>query len=182
MVDCIFCAIVSGQVQSFKLYEDQDIVAILDIFPATPGHTLIFPRQHIQSYLQVPDSVIGKMFVLAKYISIATSSVLKAQGVNLYLASGELAGQRVPHIVLHVIPKYKEDGLKFEWERKQVDSNTLSQIHQSLVAYLNQSRIQVQNAQSSPQQVQQKLPQKQESNKKENNKYEKMFYWFLRKR
>ena len=194
MVDCIFCAIVSGQIQSFKVYEDENILCVLDIYPANPAHVLIFPKQHIPTYTQLPDKIIGKMFVLSKYIAEVIQKTLSAKGFNIYLASGEIAGQRVPHVVLHLIPRYDNDNINFEWERKQVDPNTLSQIHNAI--YTNLRRIQ-NNVNTSPMQpnvsvTTQNTPPKaiqqvpnqnvKKKEKKDENIYEKMLYWFRRKR
>jgi len=126
-MDCVFCAIVQGKVPAFVVYEDEDLMAILDIYPAVPGHTLIFPKRHIERFWELPDEIVGKIFVLAKYISKRFIEI-GAEGVNIFVASGEVAGQRIPHVVVHVIPRYKNDNIKFEWERKQVEPKLLSEI------------------------------------------------------
>ena len=133
MSKCIFCSIANGETPSFVLFSDGDVVAILDIYPATPGHIIIFPRQHYERFEEIPDNILGKIIVLSKYLSNILSESLGAKGFNIFLASGELAGQRSPHIIFHLIPRYENDGLSFEWERKQVDPNILNGIYSKLI-------------------------------------------------
>ncbi len=99
-----------------KLYEDEDVIAFMDIQPVNPGHLLIIPKKHAGLISDVDDTVVGKMNVIAKKLNIAIrKSGLKAEGVNFFLADGEAAGQEVFHVHLHVFPRFKNDGfgLKF---------------------------------------------------------------------
>ena len=179
-MDCIFCKIANKQVSSFVLFEDNDIIAVLDIYPANPGHTIIFPKNHFQRFEDTPDSIIGKMFVLAKYISLILTSSLNADGINLYLASGEHAGQKTPHIVLHVIPRYKEDDIQFEWTRKQLNPEVFQQIQNVIVSALNKCSIDTKEA-SVKTDVSPKDEKEDKDHKKEKKDYSKMLIWFLRK-
>ena len=194
-MDCIFCKIANKQMPSFILFEDNDIIAVLDIYPANPGHIIIFPKNHFSRLENVPDSIIGKMFVLAKYLSSLLITSLKAAGINLYLASGEHAGQRAPHIILHVIPRYEGDGLQFEWSRKQVDPQILQQIQTAIVSALSKNEIKIANIKRThdsrifhvEKKTDLKYPNKNsekgsdKSSKKKDIDYRKMLIWFLRK-
>lgn len=111
MEDCIFCKIVRGEVPSHKIWEDDRVLAFLDIQPINRGHVLIIPKEHSQLISGVADEVLGNMMKSAKKIDEALrDSELNPQGVNLFLADGEVAGQEVPHAHLHIIPRFKEDG------------------------------------------------------------------------
>lgn len=125
---CIFCQIAKGNIETIKVYEDSEIMAVLDINPANLGHLLIFPKKHFQLLFQLPDELRHKLFDLANKLSIYLINAIKANGINLYVASGAAAGQRVPHFVLHVIPRFEGDGISFEWETKKADEKELKKI------------------------------------------------------
>jgi len=111
---CIFCQISTGKIDTIKVYEDSDVLAVLDINPATPGHVLIFPKMHLQFLFQLSDKVRDKLFEISSKISIYLVNAVKAKGVNFYSANGPAAGQRLPHFVFHLIPRYDNDGLSFD--------------------------------------------------------------------
>lgn len=101
---------------SHKLYEDEDILAFMDIQPINPGHLLIIPKKHAELISEVDDAVVAKMNVAAKKLNIALrKSGLKTEGVNFFLADGEAAGQEVFHVHLHVFPRFKNDGFGFKF-------------------------------------------------------------------
>jgi len=167
-MDCTFCEIVNNNMPSYKIYEDEDIIAILDIYPANPGHILILPKKHYQSFIELPDNIIGKIFVLAKYLSIILIQALNAKGINIFLASGEIAGQKTPHILVHLIPRYENDNINFEWMRKQINKEILLEIQKRLLYYLQNIY---------------QYNQKEKETKKEieeKKDYSKMLYWFYK--
>jgi histidine triad (HIT) family protein len=116
IMDCIFCKIVKGEIPCYKIYEDEKILAFLDIQPINLGHTLIIPKKHAELIAELEDELVGEIFKVAKKINIALrKSEVNCKGINFQLADGESAGQEVPHVHVHVIPRYKDDGfgLKF---------------------------------------------------------------------
>ena len=114
MTDCIFCKIVSNELPSNKVYENELLIAFMDIRPINPGHLLIVPKAHAENIGDVPTETAGKMFQLAKQLfSALQMSELKPDGVNLLLSNGQAAGQEVFHAHLHVIPRYQNDAFKF---------------------------------------------------------------------
>ncbi|MEM2916687.1 MAG: HIT domain-containing protein [Candidatus Woesearchaeota archaeon] len=108
---CIFCHIAAGRVASRKIYEDDKVVAVLDINPANPGHTLIIPKEHYVIMPQIPEDVMQHIGMIAKGISHAQLRALKAQGTNIFVANGVTAGQRAQHFMMHVIPRMENDGV-----------------------------------------------------------------------
>ncbi len=108
---CIFCAIVAGEAPSSRVYDDDRVVAFMDIRPASPGHLLVVPRRHA-TYLADLDPEDGAaMFRAAQRIAAAVrASDLRPEGINLFLADGEVAGQEVFHVHLHVLPRHHGDG------------------------------------------------------------------------
>ena len=105
--NCIFCKIAAGEIPSATLYEDGDFRAILDLGPASKGHTLIIPKQHSRDLTQLPESEAAKVLPLAGKIGAALCSALGADGFNVVQNNGAAAGQTVPHFHLHIIPRYE---------------------------------------------------------------------------
>jgi len=137
--NCIFCHIISGKVASKKIYEDDKVLAILDINPANPGHILLLTKEHYQIMPQIPDDEISHMFMVAKAISHACLKALKVQGTNIFIANGTLAGQKASHFMLHIIPRMNTDGLKiFDLPEKSIQENISEQIRAGLSNKINE--------------------------------------------
>lgn len=109
MDNCIFCKIISKEIPSSIVYEDDDVIAILDISQATLGHTLVMPKKHYDNVLCTPHEVMHKVMDVAQRIGMAQLSVLGAKGVNILINTNEAAGQSVMHFHVHVIPRYVAD-------------------------------------------------------------------------
>jgi len=123
---CIFCEELAKGKE--LLYEDNDVAAVINPKPAIPGHILIFPKKHFQIIEQVPDKIIGKLFSIANELSKVVFETLHAHGTNIILQNGGAAGQIVPHVCLHVIPRFENDGLSFQWKPKQLSEEEMSTI------------------------------------------------------
>jgi len=137
--NCIFCHIISGKVASKKIYEDDKVLAILDINPANPGHILLLVKEHYQIMPQIPDDEISYMFMVAKAISHACLKALKAQGTNIFIANGALAGQKASHFMLHIIPRANVDGIKiFDLPEKDISDDVSEQIREGLTNKINE--------------------------------------------
>lgn len=108
---CIFCHIIAGGVPSRKVYEDDKVVAVMDINPATPGHLLLLTKEHYAIMPQIPELTIAHLGVVAKALSQALLRAVNAQGTNIFVANGFTAGQRAQHFMLHIIPRTENDGL-----------------------------------------------------------------------
>lgn len=113
---CLFCKIASGQIPCNKIYEGQDVIAFLDINPASKGHTLVVTKEHFQDFTKTPRDVIGHVYSVAQLISQACIKELKATGVNVITNAGKSAGQSVLHFHVHVIPRYDGDGIGIPFE------------------------------------------------------------------
>lgn len=114
MNSCIFCKIIKGELPSSKIFEDNTLLAFLDIQPVNKGHVLIIPKQHKILIAELDNKILGDMISLANKINQAIrKSDIKSEGINLFLADGEAAGQEVFHVHLHIIPRFKKDGFGF---------------------------------------------------------------------
>ena len=111
MDNCIFCKIINGEIPSFTVYEDNDFKAILDLSPATKGHTLVIPKEHSITLLDLSDEKSEKLISVTKKIVSALKSVLGFSNYNLIQNNGRVAGQTVEHFHLHIIPRYSVEEL-----------------------------------------------------------------------
>jgi histidine triad (HIT) family protein len=111
MNDCAFCAIIAGHTEASVVTETERVVAFLDIAPITPGHTLVVPRQHAPRLADLDPEDGCELFRLGQGVAGALyAGKLRAEGVNLFVADGEAAGQEVFHVHLHVFPRFRGDG------------------------------------------------------------------------
>ena len=116
MTSCIFCQIVMGNAPSSRVYEDEICLAFMDIQPVNPGHVLVIPKSHSRDLTDLPADIGGHLFQVAQRIALSLPDAdVKSEGVDLFLAHGEAAGQEVFHVHLHVIPRYEGDGFGFKF-------------------------------------------------------------------
>ena len=115
---CIFCEILSGNSPASFTYQDDTVVAFMDVQPITHGHMLVVPREHAELMANLNDAVAMRTFRVARQLSAIARSTLGAGGVNLFVADGEIAFQDVPHFHVHVIPRYPKDGFGLTFPAK----------------------------------------------------------------
>jgi len=111
MKNCAFCRIVAGETPAATLYEDEFVLAFLDIAPLNPGHALVIPKAHHVSSTTLPPDCAARLFQVAARLGAAVMRAVDADGFNLLLANGACAGQAVPHVHVHVVPRHVDDGL-----------------------------------------------------------------------
>lgn len=126
--NCIFCKIANGEIPSKTIYEDEDFRAILDLGPATKGHTLILPKNHYGDLFELPKEEASKAIILAKKVAEQLKDKLKCDGLNLVQNNGEKAGQTVFHFHMHIIPRYKDDNQKIGWKPMEPTQDELEEI------------------------------------------------------
>ena len=110
--ECVFCKIVAGEIPSTKVYEDDNFIGILDVNQVAEGKTLIIPKKHFKTILDIPNSLGNEMLESVKKVSLDLIKNGKAEGFNLLINTYEVAGQVVPHAHIHILPRKKGDGLK----------------------------------------------------------------------
>ena len=120
MIDqnCIFCKIAAGEIPSATVYEDEDFRVIMDISPASKGHAIILPKTHATNIFEVDDAVASKIFVVAKKVATAMKEELNCDGINILQNNGEVAGQTVFHLHVHLLPRYKGDKISIKWSHQ----------------------------------------------------------------
>ncbi|MBW2982115.1 HIT domain-containing protein [Candidatus Woesearchaeota archaeon] len=129
---CVFCQAVKGQAKVERIYEDDKILAILHPRPASKGHVLVFSKKHYNILEQIPDFELGDLFKKLNKISIAAFEGVKAQGTNIIIQNGVAAGQEIPHVCVHIIPRNENDGLNFQWQPKQLTEEEMSTVELTL--------------------------------------------------
>lgn len=122
MKDCIFCKIVRGEIPCYKIYEDEHVLAFLDISQTTKGHTLVICKEHFDNFLATPKEIMHHVYDVAQRIGQVQTQITGAKGVNVLTNCYEAAGQSVMHFHVHVIPRYSNKD-NFILEMKNPDSN-----------------------------------------------------------
>lgn len=112
--NCIFCAIVAGEIPSFKIYEDEFVLAYLDINPFSEGHTLVVPKAHSCGLIDTSDETLAMVIARVKRVAAHLKSALPCDGFNVLQNNGEAAGQTVNHLHFHIVPRYGEEAVVFE--------------------------------------------------------------------
>ena len=110
MTNCVFCKIVAGEIPAHKIYEDDVVFAFLDIKPHTKGHTVVIPKKHGVSAFDFEDNVLSSVVNGAKSVMKKVKEVLNPDGFNVGWNDGSAAGQVVPHLHIHVMPRWNGDG------------------------------------------------------------------------
>lgn len=127
MENCIFCKIVKGEIPSKKIYENEKILAFLDTNPMSKGHLLIIPKKHFENIYEIEDSYLKGIISVAKIIAESLKKSLNTSGVNILHASGQDAQQSVFHFHIHLVPRYKDDGLDI-WPKSDYKELNLDEI------------------------------------------------------
>jgi len=110
MDDCIFCQIVDGEIPSRTVHEDDDVLAFLDANPLAPGHTLVIPKSHHESLNDLPADVGSEVFAAVHALTPAAEAAVDAPASTVAFNNGEAAGQEVPHVHAHIVPRFEADG------------------------------------------------------------------------
>ena len=134
MSQCIFCKIIAGEIPAAKIYEDELVLAFLDIGPINFGHTLVIPKEHHESSATIPEETAGRMFRVGSRIGISLKRKFEYEAFNLHLADGTAAGQVVMHAHLHVVPRGVEDGFRWNWRQLSYKEGEIKEFAEELSA------------------------------------------------
>lgn len=132
--NCIFCKIIAGEIPSNTIYEDDDFKVILDVSPASKGHALILPKNHVADIFTIDEDVAAKAMKLAKKLATHMKEVLHCDGFNILQNNGEVAGQTVFHFHMHLIPRYKnaKNDDMIMWNHLEFTPEELAEIRNKL--------------------------------------------------
>jgi len=126
--DCLFCKIIAGEIPCFKLFENGETLAFMDINPANEGHALVIPKEHSRDVHAVSDAAITATVTTAKKIAAAIDKTLNPDGLNLLQCNGPAAAQSVFHFHMHVLPRREGDELKLNWGLKPGDMDAIGEL------------------------------------------------------
>lgn len=130
---CIFCNIISGEIPSYKVYEDDNFYAFLDISQATYGHTLVVPKQHFENLFAMPDFLLEKILILVRDLASKIKTATNCKGINILNNNGEAAGQSVHHFHIHIIPRYDNDNFSI----KAIENKLNNEEFKALLSKIN---------------------------------------------
>lgn len=130
-MDCIFCKIVKGEIPCSKIYEDEQVLAFLDIGPVNKGHTLVTLKKHYETILDIPDEILQKMIVVVKKVSKAVMKATNAGGFNVAMNNYKIGGQDVPHAHFHIMPRHSNDGLKL-WSQGKYEEGEMEEVRKKI--------------------------------------------------
>ncbi|MGN0845907.1 MAG: HIT family protein [Kiritimatiellia bacterium] len=123
--DCVFCAIAEGEIPSFKIYEDDLVLAYLDINPFTEGHTLVIPKAHTTGLLDTPAETLKEIIVRVQKVAAHIQATLPCEGFNILQNNGAAAGQTVPHVHFHIVPRVGVANAEIAFANHTGDMNAL---------------------------------------------------------
>jgi len=132
--DCIFCKIAAGEIPSRKIYEDSDLIAIMDLNPTSKGHSLIIPKEHCTNIYDIDEDIAAKVMKTAKKLATKMTVALNCDGFNLLQNNGETAGQTMFHFHMHLIPRYQnaKNNDILMWSHENFSDEEMAQIRDSL--------------------------------------------------
>lgn len=120
--NCVFCQIIAGETPAAKVYEDETSIAFLDLLPLFHGHTLLVPKEHHETLVDLPDDLVAPLFGRAKMLAAAVKESMHAEGT--FVAMNNKVSQSVPHLHVHIVPRRPKDGLRgFFWPRTRYEDD-----------------------------------------------------------
>ena len=135
MSDCIFCKIIAGEIPSSKIYEDEKVLAFLDISQTTKGHTLVIPKEHVRNMLEMSDQTAADVFARLPKLARAIKTATGAKGLNILNNNEVVAGQTVFHAHIHIIPRYSDqDEVGITFTEHEPDFEALGQLAQAIAS------------------------------------------------
>jgi histidine triad (HIT) family protein len=137
-MECIFCKIVSGEIPAVKVLDEESVLAFMDINPSSKGHMLVVPKNHAENIFEIPESDLATLIKAVKRCAGAAKDALRAEGVTILQLNGKASDQIVPHLHIHVIPRWENDGLSVStWEMKTGDMEEIQEIVLKIKEYLS---------------------------------------------
>ena len=138
-MECVFCGIVKKEIPARIVYEDEKVMAFLDINPVSKGHTLVIPKEHHEDIMEMPDEILGSVVSVVKKVSAALKKALGADGINILQSNGSVAGQVIKHVHFHVIPRFEGDGISFELKNGKLDEQVMDDIEKKIKSMLGEN-------------------------------------------
>jgi len=136
MADCVFCKIVKGEIPSSKIYENERVLAFMDINPVTVGHTLVIPKAHASDLAGMSEVDVAAVAEVLRLLAPAVMRAVGARGYNILNNFGAVAGQAVEHVHFHLIPRTSGDGRGYRWLTFDYEKGRAGEIAAAIIAEL----------------------------------------------
>ena len=137
MIDCLFCKIINKEIPANIIYEDDKVLAFLDVSPVHKGHTLIIPKEHHPNLLEMPDQSLAEVATTAQRLAKAIKEATNADGFNITQNNGAVAGQSIFHFHLHIIPRFAGDGLEL-WPHTSYEEGEANKMKDKIVSFIKE--------------------------------------------
>ena len=134
---CIFCSIINDELSAVKIFDNSAFIAFMDKYPINKGHTLVLPKNHHESIFTMGNDEVGKLFSTVSFLAKGIVKALDAKGLNIGQNNGRAANQIVPHVHVHIIPRYSYDSSNGRWpSRNLISDEELEKIAEKIRAFL----------------------------------------------
>lgn len=141
-MECIFCSIIDKSREAAYVYEDKQFIAIMDKYPINIGHTLVLPKKHYKTIIDMPVNEVGMLFALTAHISKAVIKAVNLDGFSIGQNNGESANQIIPHVHAHIIPRFAND--KTRWSsRRFVTFEELKEVAERIKRFIDPIEIEL---------------------------------------
>lgn len=130
--NCIFCKIAKGDIPSAKIFESRNVLAFLDISPAAKGHALVIPKKHFETLSEIPKKDLQELVLAVQTVANQIVILVGADGFNIIQSNKKAAGQVIPHLHFHIIPRSEGDSLNFDWRHIEQDKEELAAFGKAL--------------------------------------------------
>jgi histidine triad (HIT) family protein len=137
-MECIFCKIIAGEIPAFTVLDEELVLAFMDINPSSQGHMLVAPKRHAENIFEISEGDLAAVINGVKRCANAVKEALKTEGVTVLQLNGRASGQIVPHLHIHIIPRWENDGLSISsWEMKPGDMEEIKDIARKVKEYIS---------------------------------------------
>ena len=123
--ECIFCKIIKKEIESIRIFEDNDLIALMDIMPATKGHVIVMPKKHFKFIQELDKELLDKLINFIRLLSPVLVEAMNAKSLSIYIPQGAMAGQNVDHFFINLIPRYEKDKVVIDWNREKKPNKEL---------------------------------------------------------
>jgi histidine triad (HIT) family protein len=136
-MDCIFCKIVAGEIPCIKVLDEDQVLAFMDINPASQGHMLVIPKNHAENIFEISEADLSAVIGAVKRCAGAVKEALGTEGITVLQLNGKASDQLVPHLHVHIMPRWEKDGMSVsQWEMGRGDIEELQEIARRVQEYL----------------------------------------------
>lgn len=132
MDNCVFCKIIKKEIPSITVYEDESFLGIMDISPANKGHVILLAKNHVADVFGLDEQTASRAMIVVTKVAKALKEELNCDGINVLQNNGTVAGQTVFHYHIHIIPRYKEDGVSIAWEYQSYEEGEAKELGESI--------------------------------------------------